>query len=58
MLSLPPFSLRSSIEHDMRRLAIALSGALLVAGVFAGPVGGGSTTNNAPSKPVRLCQKF
>jgi hypothetical protein len=42
----------------MRRLAIALSGALLVACVFAGPVGGGSTTKNAPSKPVRLCQKF
>jgi hypothetical protein len=42
----------------MRRLAPALSGALLVAGVFAGPVGGGSTMDNAPSKPVRLCQKF
>lgn len=44
----------------MRKLAIALSGAVLVAGVFAGPVGGGSTTNNenAPAKPVRLCQKF
>ena len=50
--------LRSSIVLDMRKLAIALSGAFLVAGVFAGPVGGGSTTsNNAPDKP-RLCQKF
>jgi len=42
----------------MRRLAIALNGALLVAGVFAGPVGGGSSMDNAPSKPIRLCQKF
>ena len=42
----------------MRRLALALSVAWLVAGVFAGPVGGGSTMDNAPSKPVRLCQKF
>jgi hypothetical protein len=50
--------LRSSIALDMRRLAIALSGALLVAGVFAGPVGGGSTTDNTPNEPVRLCQKF
>jgi hypothetical protein len=42
----------------MRRLAIALSAGLFVAGIFAGPVGGGSTLDKAPSKPVRLCQKY
>jgi hypothetical protein len=50
----------------VRRLSIALSTAVLVAGVFAAPVGGGSSSvkptavkaGKAPAKPKRVCMGF
>jgi hypothetical protein len=49
----------------MRKLAIALSAVVAAAGIFAAPVGGGSTVTKpaaqvkqAPAKPVRLCKRF
>jgi hypothetical protein len=49
----------------MRKLSAALSVAVVAAGVFAAPVGGGSTVTKptvqakqAPAKPVRLCKQF
>lgn len=49
----------------MRRLAVALSVAVAVAGIFAAPVGGGSNVTKpqadatqAPAKQIRLCKRF
>ena len=47
----------------MRRLAVALSVAVAVAGIFVAPVGGGSNVtkpqSDAPqAKQIRLCKQF